>query len=213
MKQQTGQGVKTVTRTNFFSKREMAELPNLLMEGEKVLAMISGFYAAGTALLCVTSRRILLVDKKLIRLSIEDMRFESIKEVNYSHEAFMASLQFFYVGRSQQFQFKTWYKAELRAVAQLVQHKMFEINKGVSSEYEDPVEAIEEQQVNDIPLTTIRQGQDLTRQQAELYPLSVGMEQHLNDRIAQWRRAAYFADLSASAKAGRQILELEMPKR
>ena len=116
---------KTLCRTNFFSNREMAELPNVLVPGEQVLAVISGMYTAGTAILCVTSRRLLLVDKKMIRLSLEDIRFESIREVHYSHQPFIASIKLYYAGR--EMQFRTWYKNELRIFSQLVQQKMFEV--------------------------------------------------------------------------------------
>ena len=189
---------QALTRINFFSKKEMAELPKLLMPDEKVLAVISGFYTAGTAILCVTDKRLLLVDKKLIRLSFEDVRFESVKEVNYSQQAFMASVKFFYAGR--EMQFRSWYRNELRMLAQLVQQKMFEVREkswhpaqsSQKSQNDSPVQVATDPPVND------------------MYGTNVHMEQYMTERIRRWREATRFVNtLTISTKAGRQILELE----
>lgn len=122
--------MQQIVRVDFFNARELAEIPRLLMKGEHMLAAVNGFYTAGTAVLCVTSKRLLLVDKKLLRLSIEDVRFESIKEVNYSQQAILASLCFFYAGR--EMQFRTWHRRELRILSQVVQEKMFDVRGGAT---------------------------------------------------------------------------------
>jgi hypothetical protein len=120
---------KSRTRMNvgFFNKREMRELPSLLVPEERVLAVVGGWYTAGFAVLCVTTHRVLLVDKKLVRLNFEDIRFDSLHEVNYSQEAFSASLRLFIAGRNMHF--KSWRRQSLREVAQLIQEKMFEVRR------------------------------------------------------------------------------------
>jgi hypothetical protein len=186
-----------IMRTNFFNKREVAEIPKLLIPGERILAMVSGVYAAGTAVLCVTSKRVLLVDKKIIRLSIEDMRFDSIKEVNYSHQALMASLQLFYVGRSQQFQFKSWHRNGLRGLSQLVQEKMFELSDGKELVHDESTQ-------DEDPIT--KQHSEWAR----YYKNNKKTEQYLQERLMRWRRASRFTDmLTFSTKFGRQILKFE----
>lgn len=119
---------RKLSHLNIFSHWEVAELPRLLMPGEQVLCMISGFYTAGTATLCVTSHRLLLIDKKLIRLNFEDIRFEAIREVSYSRQLLIASVKFYYAGR--ELQFRSWYRRELRTLAEFVQNKMFEAGQG-----------------------------------------------------------------------------------
>jgi hypothetical protein len=204
---------EVLVRTNFFSKREISELPNLLMPGERVLAMISGIYTAGTAVLCVTTRRVLLVDKKMIRLSIEDMRFDSIKEVNYSHQAVMASVQFFYVGRSQQFEFKSWHRNELRQLAQMVQQKMFDVTDRAQGRRTDSLQ----KQVKVAEGVTKVSEPEATKpvvpaNSVGYYGSNEDIEKYLSDRIARWRKASRFVDtLTMSTKTGRQILELEAP--
>ena len=206
MKQNTTNPVtRVLTRTNFFSKREMSELPLLLMPNERVLAVISGFYTAGTAILCVTTHRLLLVDKKMIRLSFEDVRFESIREVNYSHQAIMASVKFIYAGR--EMQFRSWYRSELRALAQLVQQKMFDIrdkSHHKNSSLQDQVI----QTAHEEPTTT----EPAQSQAIDFYASNETIEKYLTERIARWRRASRFVDtLTMSAKTGKQVLKFEAP--
>lgn len=181
---------RALMRINFLSKKEIAELPKLLMADEKILAVISGFYTAGTAILCVTSKRLLLVDKKIIRLSIEDIRFDAIREVNYSHQAFIASVRFYYAGR--QAEFKSIYKNELRMLSQLVQQKMFEVREKLHHP-----EAKKSQRTAEIPAV-------------KPYGANPQLEQYLTERIARWRKATRFVDmLAASSKAGKHIMDLE----
>ena len=191
------QPVQTLVRLNFFSKREMAELPNLLMEGEKVLGVISGFYAAGTAILCITSKRLLLVDKKFIRLRIEDVRYDSIREIDYSHQALMAAIRLHFSGR--EVEFKSWYKSELRMMTQQIQHKMFEVREKLHRRDEREFEREAETLTQSTPQPVALQ-----------YQQDQQLEKYLQERIARWRRASRFVDtLTVSNKAGKHILKLE----
>lgn len=190
-----------LSRLSFFSRLEAAELPKLLMPDEQVLAVISGFYTAGTAILCVTSKRLLLVDKKLMRLSFEDIRFDSIKEVKYSQQVFMASVKFYFAGR--EMQFRSWYRNELRMLAQLAQQKMFESNEKRHYKAPETQDSSEQSELNaqaDSPQVPSYNNPQL--------------EKYLNERIARWRRASRFIDnLTMATKTGRQVLKLEAPKR
>lgn len=197
----------TLIRINFFNRREMAELPKLLLPDEKLLAIVSGAYTAGTAILCVTSMRMLLVDKKMIRLNFEDVRFDSIREVNYSQQVFMASLRFYYAGR--EMQFRSWYKKELRELAQLVQEKMFEVREKKNNQQEPVMQQVPVQPLSEaIPL----ESPALFRAVA---PASTAQrEDYLNQRLEKWRQADRFVDkLAMSAKTGRQVLRLETEVR
>ena len=185
-----------LSRLNFFSRLEVAELPNLLMPGEQVLGVLSGFYSSGTAILCVTSKRLLLIDKKWVRLNFEDARFESINEVNYSHQAITASVKFYMAGR--ELQFKSWYKRELRILAQFVQNKMFEARAAQNNKAELGQEDQQLQQQfqpatlgsSFVPTQLVAPA---ATEERYVYP-SAQMEQYLTDRIARWRRASRFVD-------------------
>ena len=114
-----------LSRLSFFTRMEMAELPKLLMPNERVLGVISGVSQAGTVLMAVTSNRLLIIDKKWIRISYEDIRYESINEVRYAQQAIFASARFYIMGRD--LLFKSWYKNELRTIVEFIQDKMFEL--------------------------------------------------------------------------------------
>lgn len=175
-------------RFNFFSRWEVAELPRLLLPGEDVLGVISGFYTGGTAILCVTSMRLLLVDKKFIRLSYEDIRYGSIKEVSYAHQAFLASVKFFYAGR--ELQFRSWYRRELRTMTQFVQHKIFAAHQDqIDSPSLDPPRGIREPAQDYLQLAPTPPVPVVP-----LLPQNPQLAQYLNNRIARWRRATQFID-------------------
>lgn len=159
---------------SFFTRLEMAELPKLLMMNERVLGVISGFSGAGTVLLAVTSNRMLIIDKKWIRLSYEDIRYESINEVTYAQQAFLASAKFYIMGR--ELMFKSWYKDELRMLVQFVQDKMFE-TRPVSRADNSAAE-------RDLTFAPQQTSQQQVAQ----------VDQYLNERIARWRRASRFVD-------------------
>lgn len=200
--------VQALMRINFFSKREMAELPKLLLPDEQILAVIAGVYTAGTAVLCVTSKRMMLVDKKMIRLSFEDVRFESIREINFSQQAIMASIKFYYAGR--EMQFRSWYKSELRMLAQLVQQKMFEVREKLhAKDYPTLQQSIEpvvrEEQVEIFEPEAKHRFPSILHEQSALQ-----LDKYLSERLDRWKKATRFAGtLSMSAKAGRQVLKLE----
>jgi len=177
-----------ISRVGSFSHRGVIELQNLLMPDEEVLGMISGLYTAGTAILCVTSRRILLIDKKWMRLNFEDIRFESISEVNYSHQLFIASIHFFYTGRD--LHFRTWHKQDLRNFAQIVQSKMFEAR--------DSRKVI-------VPESTTAPMSPVVRDSKSLV--------HYMERNRGWQRAERLMATINFAKFGKQIINLESTRR
>lgn len=112
-----------ISPLNLFSQFEIKELKQMLWEDEEILGLITGLYGSGIATLGVTSKRLLLVDKKWIRLSYEDIRFDKINEVKFSQQIMLASMHLLYAG--QDLYFRTWYMKDLRSVAEYVQRKMF----------------------------------------------------------------------------------------
>lgn len=65
---------------------EVKELPNILLPGEEIFEAANGFYDGGFALLLATDVRVLLIDKKPFNyLTVEDLRFDMINEIDYSH--------------------------------------------------------------------------------------------------------------------------------
>lgn len=70
---------------SLWGKAEVDELVNILMPDEIIYECVNGNYEGGFALLVVTSERVLLIDKKIFNfLTVEDMRFNLINQIDYS---------------------------------------------------------------------------------------------------------------------------------
>ena len=191
--------MQRLSRLSLFSRWEVAELPKLLMPGEHVIAVLSGFYTSGTAILCVTSRRLLLIDKKFVRLNYEDMRFEAISDISFSQQAFLASARFYIAGRS--IQFRSWYKKELRILVQFVQDRMFEAHENHPKESQAPTYShhfMNRRSPSQILQRTTAQEQedfsstDTNNSTSEHMPLERPIEipHHILNRVKRWQRAA-----------------------
>jgi hypothetical protein len=179
---------------------EMAELPKLLIPGEKVLGVISGFSHGNTVLLAVTSDRLLVVDKKWVRLSYEDIRYESINEVTYSQQGFLAGTKFYVMGRD--FVFKSWYRKELRMLVQFVQDKMFELRPSTKTDTKkygfrnhkqnqslEPIMQAPEFKPEDRTSEDMTQVISVMKKESEKI---TEIPKHITDRVARWQRAARF---------------------
>src|SRR4051812_17434173 len=69
-----------------WGRSEAKELVHILHEHEEIHDLVNGYYDGGFALLVATSSRIMLVDKKPLNyLTVEDVRYDMITEIDYSH--------------------------------------------------------------------------------------------------------------------------------
>lgn len=185
-----GRVKKRFSRINLFTPFEMKELPNLLMPGEQVLGVLSGFYSAGTAVLCATTFRLLLVDKKVIRMNIEDIRYESISEIDYSQQLFIASTKLYFSGR--ELQFRTFYRRELRALAQFIQNKMFEA-RAIRQAPELPYKMAPQVMTNTIATNNPGAVAGYT-QPSSASIATGGLGEHISSRFERWRQAQRLAE-------------------
>ncbi len=78
---------------SFWGRPELRELPKILFSGEQIHYIIYGRYEGGFATLCVTNCRVLLVDKKPFYLTIEDMRYDMISDVQFNHRLVDSSIR------------------------------------------------------------------------------------------------------------------------
>lgn len=77
----------------FWNKPELRELPKILLEGEEIHHIASGHYEGGFAVLVSTNLRVLLIDKKPFFLTLEDVRYERISDVELNHRLLDATLR------------------------------------------------------------------------------------------------------------------------
>lgn len=117
-----------------WGRTEMNELPDIILPGEEIFECVNGFYEGGFALVAATNIRVLLVDKKPLRyLTVEDLRFDMINEIDYSHR--MIGAQISISTGSKNLRFMSLNQPRLRKLIGHVQSCMAE-DKQKQSEHE-----------------------------------------------------------------------------
>lgn len=120
-----------------WNQAELRELPKIIHEGEVISECVNGMYEGGVALLVATEMRVLLIDKKPLRyLTVEDLRFDMINEIDFSHRLMSASITI--STGSKTLRFKSYNQSRLRHLINLVQEHMSNGKKA-------PVESAESQ--------------------------------------------------------------------
>jgi len=143
-------GVKSVEKqlkrirfnANIWGRGEANELPNILLPDEKIAECVNGIYEAGFALLCATDMRLLLIDKKPLNyLTVEDLRFDMINELDYSHRLLGAQISI--SAGSKNLKFRSFNQPRLRKLISHVQHRMVEIKQQQSNQAENQKQHLE----------------------------------------------------------------------
>ncbi len=126
-----------------WGKSEIRELPHILMSDEVIYECVNGMYEGGFALLVATDSRVLLVDKKPLNyLTVEDMRFEMINELDYSHRLIGAQINI--SAGAKNLKFKSYNQQRLRKLITHVQHEMAESKKQESAGQKDQKQHLEQ---------------------------------------------------------------------
>lgn len=111
----------------YWGRAEMIELRNILIPGEQIQACLNGRWEGGFAMLCATDQRILLIDKKPMYLTLEDIRYDMVSEVDYSHRLLNATVRICTPNKN--LAFMAWNHAGLRALTNYVQQRVMEIRQ------------------------------------------------------------------------------------
>lgn len=106
----------------FFGRPEIKELTKILLPGETIAQCTNGYYEGGIALLVVTDHRLLLVDRKPMYLTIEDLRFDMISEIDFNHRLLNATARIFSTNKS--LVFTSWNHQRLRKLIEYLQHQV-----------------------------------------------------------------------------------------
>jgi hypothetical protein len=110
------------------------------MPGETIAQAVVGRYENGFALLCVTDHRLLLIDKKPMFLTLEDLRFDMISEIDYSSQLFDGTVRIMTPNRK--LVFTAWNQARLRNVLNYAQMRVSEIRQHyMQRQFTDQVQA------------------------------------------------------------------------
>ncbi|HET8670378.1 MAG TPA: PH domain-containing protein, partial [Candidatus Saccharimonadales bacterium] len=109
----------------FWGRPEIRELRNILVPGEVIAQAVVGRYENGMALLVVTNYRLLLIDKKPMFLTLEDVRFDMITEIDYSAQLLEGTIRIQTPNRS--LRFTGWNHGRLRIVLNYTQQRITDI--------------------------------------------------------------------------------------
>ncbi len=119
-----------------WGRTELRELPNIILPDEKIKDCVNGIYEGGFALLVATNLRVLLVDKKPLNyLTVEDLRFDMINEIDYSHRLLGARISI--STGSKNLRFTSFNQPRLRKLIGHVQHSMAETKLKQSEHQKD----------------------------------------------------------------------------
>jgi hypothetical protein len=111
----------------FWGHAESLELQHILIPGEQIQHCVNIQYEGGFATVCATNHRLLLIDKRLFHLFVEDIRYDMVSEVDYSTQILTASVR---VGTpSKKLIFTGFRPKVLRALASYVQQRVLEIRQ------------------------------------------------------------------------------------
>lgn len=111
----------------FWGRSELKELAYVLLPGETLKHCVNGTYDGGFALLAATDQRVLLVDKKPLYLTLEDIRFDMIVEIDFNHRLLNANV--FICTPNKSLRFVAYNHARLRALFHFVQTRVAEIRQ------------------------------------------------------------------------------------
>jgi hypothetical protein len=137
-------------RASRWFKAEIHELQHILMEHEKIIALATGRYFGSFALLVATDQRLLLIDKRVFFMTIEDTRYDMISEINFNMQAYYANLTVFTVNKTHKFT-SIKHRQQLRDLTHYVQKRVMEFRnqqsepqalRPIQPELSSPVDAV-----------------------------------------------------------------------
>jgi len=130
---------------SFFGKPELRELPTILQPGEVIAQCVNGFYESGFAMLCVTNERLLVIDRKTFFMTVEDIHFDMVAEIDHSRRLFTSMAKIFTPNKS--LSFTTLDQTRLQKCIDYLQQRVMESrqkagSQGAALSISQPTEAV-----------------------------------------------------------------------
>lgn len=108
-----------------WGRAELKELCEILLPGEKIAQAVNGQYEGGFAMLVATDFRVLLIDKKPKYLTLKDVRFDMITELDFSSRMLNSTIRVYTPNK--ELRFTAINGVRLRKLFTHTQHKVMEI--------------------------------------------------------------------------------------
>lgn len=139
-----------------WGRAEVRELEHIIMPGENIMYCLNGRYVGGFAMLCITDQRTILIDKKPLYLTLEDIRYDMVAEVDFDQRLVDATIRILTPGKSLNFTcFKT---GQLRKATAYVQQRVMEFRQQhmmptqepqfIQTPIESPVKSLQHRVIN-----------------------------------------------------------------
>ena len=108
-----------------WGRSELRELCHILLPGETIAQAVNGQYEAGFAMLVATDFRVLLIDKKPKYLTLKDIRYDMITELDFSGRMMNSTIRIYTPNK--ELRFTSTNGRKLRVLFNHTQHKVMEI--------------------------------------------------------------------------------------
>ena len=114
-------------RPGGWGRAEIKELEQVIEPGETIMYCVNGHYENGFALLCVTDHRVLLIDKKPLYLTLEDINYDMISEIDFDARLFDSSVKIHTI--SKKMRFTCLSTVQLRQATAYIQRRILEFRR------------------------------------------------------------------------------------
>src|SRR3954447_26393728 len=90
-------------RNSRWFSSEIRELQHILMDHEKIISLACGRYFGSFALLVATDQRLLLIDKRVFFMNLEDTRYDMISEIDFNAQVYSATVTIHTINKTHKF--------------------------------------------------------------------------------------------------------------
>lgn len=115
-------------RVSRWFKPEINELCHILMDNEQIISLACGRYFGSFALLVATDQRLLLIDKRMFFMTIEDTRYDMISEIDYNSRVYEGMVTIYTVNKTHKFS-SIKHRKELRDLTKYVQQRVMDFRQ------------------------------------------------------------------------------------
>jgi hypothetical protein len=158
----------------FWGRPEVRELCHILIDGEIIAQAVNGRYENGFAMLVVTDHRLLLIDKKPMFLTLEDIRFDMIAEIDFSSQLLDSTVKIITPNRT--LVFTSWNQGRMRVMLNYTQQRVSEIRQHyLQRQFQQPSWSVEpEEMVNAVQHEQFQRQWQQTQRDSEFAAPAVG---------------------------------------
>ena len=116
-------------RASRWFRAEINELQHILMNDEEIISLACGRYFGSFALVVATDQRLLIIDKRVFFMTIEDIRYDMISEIDFNfQQMYSANLTVYTMNKTHKFS-SVKYKRQLRELATFTQRRVWELRQ------------------------------------------------------------------------------------